>query len=164
MVGGTEQDGRRAELLARVGEAEDALHAVVVRWLGPVVVPADLTLRQVQVLALVRSTPDLTGQDLARLLDVTTPTTSGIVDRIVSRGWMGRRPDPADRRRTLLRVTAAGEEVLDALEGPPRQARARLLDGLEVEELEDLARLVGRLLDLARGPGAPGGGQGPAGA
>lgn len=159
-MGGTEPDERRARLVARVADAEDELHALVVRCLGPVVVPADLTLRQVQVLALVRSTPDLTGQDLARLLDVTTPTTSGIVERIVSRGWLERRPDPEDRRRTLLRVTAEGEEVLDALEGPPRQARARLLDGLQVEELEDLARLVGRLLDLAREPGAGRGAEG----
>ncbi len=157
---GTEPDERRAGLVARVADAEDELHALVVRCLGPVVVPADLTLRQVQVLALVRSNPDLTGQDLARLLDVTTPTTSGIVERIVSRGWLERRPDPEDRRRTLLRVTAEGEEVLDALEGPPRQARARLLDGLQVEELEDLARLVGRLLDLAREPGAGRGAEG----
>lgn len=159
-MGGTEPDERRARLVARVADAEDELHALVVRCLGPVVVPADLTLRQVQVLALVRSNPDLTGQDLARLLDVTTPTTSGIVERIVSRGWLERRPDPEDRRRTLLRVTAEGEEVLDALEGPPRQARARLLDGLQVEELEDLARLVGRLLDLAREPGAGRGAEG----
>lgn len=159
-MGGTEPDERRARLVARVADAEDELHALVVRCLGPVVVPADLTLRQVQVLALVRSNPDLTGQDLARLLDVTTPTTSGIVERIVSRGWLERRPDPEDRRRTLLRVTAEGGEVLDALEGPPRQARARLLDGLQVEELEDLARLVGRLLDLAREPGAGRGAEG----
>lgn len=146
----TSQEGRRAELTARVVRAEDELHAVVVRWLDPVRVPADLTLRQVQVLALVRSTPGLTGQDLARVLDVTTPTMSGILERIVSRGWLDRRPDPADRRRHLLRVTAEGESVLAALEGPPRHARARLLDELDVDELEDLGRLVGRMLEAGR--------------
>lgn len=149
-MGRTERDHRREELTAHIVRSEEALHAAVVRWLDPVRVPADLTLRQVQVLALVRATPGLTGQDLARLLDVTTPTTSGIVERIVSRGWLDRRPDPADRRRQLLTVTEEGLAVLAALEGPPRGARARLLEGLDVEELEDLARLVGRMLEVGR--------------
>lgn len=82
------------------------------------------------------------------------------MERIVSRGWLERRADPEDRRRVLLRVTEEGEQVLHALEGPPRQARARLLDGLEVDELEDLARLVARLLDVARDPGAGQGAEG----
>lgn len=146
----TREHDRREELTARIGRCEEELHAVVVRWLDPVRVPADLTLRQVQVLALVRATPDLTGQDLARVLDVTTPTTSGIVERIASRGWLERRPDPADRRRSLLRVTPEGEAVLAALEDPPRRARARLLEGLDVEELDDLARLVDRMLEVGR--------------
>lgn len=146
----TPPEDRRAELTARIVRSEDALHAVVVRWLDPVRVPADLTLRQVQVLVLVRATPDLTGQDLARVLDVTTPTMSGIVERIVTRGWLDRRPDPADRRRLLLRVTEAGETVLAALEGPTREARARLLEGLDADELDDLARLLGRMLEVGR--------------
>ena len=149
MTGTTEHD-RREQLTARIARSEEELHAVVVRWLDPVRVPADLTLRQVQVLALVRATPDLTGQELARVLDVTTPTTSGIVDRIASRGWLERREDPTDRRRSLLRVTPEGEAVLTALEDPPRRARARLLEGLAVEELDDLARLVDRMLEVGR--------------
>lgn len=156
----TQPQDRRAELTARIVRSEDALHAVVVRWLDPVRVPADLTLRQVQVLSLVRATPDLTGQDLARVLDVTTPTMSGIVERIVTRGWLDRRPDPGDRRRLLLRVTGAGETVLAALEGPTREARSRLLEGLDVDELDDLARLLGRMLEVGRriadGPGSGG--------
>ncbi|GAA1185820.1 hypothetical protein GCM10009584_29830 [Ornithinimicrobium humiphilum] len=149
-MSGTGEAGRRAELTACVVGAEEELHRLVVHWLDPVPMPADLTLRQVQVLALVRATPDLTAQDLAGVLDVTTPTVSGILERIVSRGWLERRPDPDDRRRQLLRVTQEGEDVLAALEDPPRRARARLLDGLELDELEDLGRLVGRMLEVAR--------------
>jgi DNA-binding MarR family transcriptional regulator len=146
----TSRDDRRADLTQRIVRAEEELHAVVVRWLEPVQMPADLTLRQVQVLALVRAAPDATGQELARVLDVSTPTMSGILERIVTRGWLDRRPDPSDRRRHLLQVTGEGEAVLAALEGPPRKARARLLEELEVDELDDLGRLVGRMLEAGR--------------
>jgi DNA-binding MarR family transcriptional regulator len=51
--------------------------------------------------------------ELARLLDVSTAASTGIVDRLVDRGHAERYPHAADRRRTEVRVTASGrEEVL----------------------------------------------------
>lgn len=142
------QDSRHCRL-AQIAEAEAQLHATAMRWLDPLPVPADLTLRQVQVLALLRANADLTGQELAALLRVSTPTTSGIIDRIAAKGWLDRQPDPADRRRVLMRITAAGEEVLMGLEGPTMRARAMVLDRLGDDELADLARLMERMRDVA---------------
>jgi DNA-binding MarR family transcriptional regulator len=54
--------------------------------------------------------------ELARLLDVTTAASTGIVDRLVQRGHVERRPHELDRRRTQVEVTASGrEEVLAQL-------------------------------------------------
>ncbi len=54
--------------------------------------------------------------ELARILDVSTAASTGIVDRLVDRGHAERHPHAADRRRTEVRVTAAGrEEVLAQL-------------------------------------------------
>ncbi len=51
--------------------------------------------------------------ELARLLDVTTAAATGLVDRLVGRGHVERRPHPQDRRRTSVEVTRSGrEEVL----------------------------------------------------
>lgn len=142
-----EQD--RAALCAQFVEAEVGLHAAAMRMVPSIPVPADLTLRQLQVLASLRSAPDSTGQALAELLGVTTPTVSGIVDRVASKGWVERRQDDADRRRVLLRLTAAGEEILTTLDSPVQEIKARILDELEDQEVADLARLVGRMRDVA---------------
>lgn len=51
--------------------------------------------------------------ELARMLDVSTAASTGIVDRLVERGHVMRHPYAGDRRRTEVRVTASGrEEVL----------------------------------------------------
>lgn len=144
-------DGRtsRHRRLEQIAEAETQLHATAMRWLDPLPVPADLTLRQVQVLALLRANPDLAGQELATLLGVSTPTTSGIIDRIAAKGWLDRQPDPGDRRRVLMRITPEGEDVLMGLEGPTMRARAMVLDRLADDELADLARLMERMRDVA---------------
>ena len=139
----------RGALLGRSSASEARLHAVAMRWLDPQPVPAELTLRQVQVLVLVRANPDLSGQALAEHLGVSTPTTSGIVERVVARGWLVREQDPADRRRLLLRISPEGEAVLAALEGPVLQAKAQVLDRLSDVELADLARITERMQDVA---------------
>jgi DNA-binding MarR family transcriptional regulator len=54
--------------------------------------------------------------ELARHLGVSSAAASGIVDRLVSRGHVERRPDERDRRRTRVVLTDSGRaEVLGHL-------------------------------------------------
>jgi DNA-binding MarR family transcriptional regulator len=46
--------------------------------------------------------------EVARRLEVSTAAATGIVDRLVSRGHVERRPHAADRRRTELVLTDSG--------------------------------------------------------
>lgn len=140
----------RDELCADIAAAEAELHAAAMRLVPSLPIPTDLTIRQLQVLAHLRWTPDTTAQQLAEALGVSTPTMSGIVDRVSTKGWVERRSDPEDRRRLLLRLTPSAERVLAELETPARRARAMLLEGLDDHELADLARVYGRLREVAR--------------
>lgn len=65
--------------------------------------------------------------ELARLLNVTTAASTGIVDRLASHGHVTRAPHELDRRRTQVLVTPSGrEEVLQRL--LPMFRRLRELD------------------------------------
>lgn len=46
--------------------------------------------------------------DLAKLLGVTSAASSGVVDRLCSRGHAERRPHPGDGRRTEVVITDSG--------------------------------------------------------
>ena len=46
--------------------------------------------------------------EVARRLEVSTAAATGIVDKLVSRGHVERRPHQADRRRTELHITDSG--------------------------------------------------------
>jgi len=50
--------------------------------------------------------------DIASELKITTGGTSKLVDRIEASGYCRRLPNPADRRSSLLELTAAGRSVL----------------------------------------------------
>ena len=69
--------------------------------------------------------------ELADHLGVTSAAASGIVDRLVSRGHVERRPHAADRRRTQVVLTDSGrQEVLGHLStsrpGPCRTGWVRV--------------------------------------
>ena len=53
--------------------------------------------------------------DLSDHLHIAPRSTTEVVDALESRGLVERRPDPGDRRATLVEVTGHGTSVLDAI-------------------------------------------------
>jgi DNA-binding MarR family transcriptional regulator len=81
---------------------------------------------------------------LAEAVGVDAPYATLIVDSLEERGLVERQPDPADRRRKLVTLTAAGTKAIEKLmrierEPPPGFAR---LSSAELETLEGLLRRV----------------------
>jgi len=84
--------------------------------------------------------------ELSRRLGVTSAASSGVVDRLVSRGLARRRPHPDDGRRTRVEVTEAGRREVEALMRPVVARLAETDDRFSDEErvvvrryLEDVA-------------------------
>jgi long-chain acyl-CoA synthetase len=75
--------------------------------------PLDLSLPQYRVLALLGE-GSTASSVLARRLAVSPPTVTAVVDGLVGRGLVERRPDPEDRRRLTLLLTRDGAKVLAA--------------------------------------------------
>jgi len=62
--------------------------------------------------------------ELARHVNLSHPTLTGILDRLEKRGLVTRVPTESDRRRVSVRVTPRGREVLSSAP-PPLQERFR---------------------------------------
>jgi DNA-binding MarR family transcriptional regulator len=56
--------------------------------------------------------------ELARDLSLTSSAATALVDRLERHGAAERTPHPSDRRRTLIRLTARGEELATAGQQP----------------------------------------------
>lgn len=84
----------------------------------------DLPMMQAYLLGTIDENPGAGVAELARLQNVRGPTISGQIKALEEAGLVERgAPDPADRRRTGLQVTAAGRAHL-------RRLRAQRLDWL----------------------------------
>ncbi|WP_328615645.1 MarR family winged helix-turn-helix transcriptional regulator [Amycolatopsis sp. NBC_00355] len=88
----------------------------------------------------VRDHPDARVADLASAFAIGVGTTSKIVDRLEKQGWLERRPNPANRRSSLLMLTPAGETVVSRAEPAWRAAIQEILGGaVTADELTALS-------------------------
>jgi len=68
------------------------------------------------------------------------------LDRLEAAGLIERRPDPSDRRGTLVSLTRKGMQVCDEAQLDHLANEERLLDGLSATEREQLTQLLRKLL------------------
>ena len=87
-------------------------------------------------------------RDLAALERISAAAMSGHVDRLERAGLVHRTPNPADRRRHGLSVTAEGERVLRSVKSRRTAWLAARLERLSPDELDALDRAVEPLLAL----------------
>jgi MarR family transcriptional regulator, multiple antibiotic resistance protein MarR len=105
-----------------------------------------------ELLRYVRDHPDARVADLATAFAIGVGTTSKIVDRLEKEGWLERRPNPANRRSSLLALTPAGESVVSQAEPAWQAAIHEILGGtVTSDELTTLSLVLDALRsDLER--------------
>ncbi|WP_222871509.1 MarR family winged helix-turn-helix transcriptional regulator [Nonomuraea sp. PA05] len=74
------------------------------------------------------------------------------VNELAGRGLVERSPDPDDRRRNVITVTAAGVRQLEELDGLLAGAQDALLASLTAGEREQLVGLLTRVIDHHTAP------------
>jgi DNA-binding MarR family transcriptional regulator len=83
--------------------------------------------------------------ELARLWQVTPAVITGIIDRLERRGLVRREPDPEDRRRLQLALTAAGQAANDAVERTLTAELAAQLANVSDAQRDELRRSLALL-------------------
>jgi DNA-binding MarR family transcriptional regulator len=84
---------------------------------------------------------------LAREVLSQQPTVTKLVQRLEANAWVRLMNDPADQRRTLVQITAAGQRKIGPLLSQSRAHEARALKGMNSDEI---ARLKAQLRSLAQ--------------
>jgi len=116
------------------------------------VAPWDITPGQARALAML-SHKELGHQesvrlsDLAEKLRIAARSTTEVVDGLQERALVERRPDPTDRRATLIVLTEEGDKVAEAIR-QARHAEAEAFFGrLSADDRAHLARILAQLRD-----------------
>jgi len=106
--------------------------------------PHGLTLPQWVVLSALWQRDGLPVSEIAAYTGNAGPATSRILDRMVDKDLVARRPDPSDRRAQRVVLRTRGE-ALRPLDRFHEEITAALLDGIDAAEAETLFRLLDRV-------------------
>jgi MarR family transcriptional regulator, organic hydroperoxide resistance regulator len=83
--------------------------------------------------------------EIATELAITTGGASKLIDRIEARGLCRRRPNPDDRRSSLLELTPAGRKLLIKAAGTFDDELERRLGTVPVRTIDQMATTIFRL-------------------
>jgi MarR family transcriptional regulator, 2-MHQ and catechol-resistance regulon repressor len=92
------------QALVRCYQAFEAYSGAHIRTLG-------LTPPQFDVIATLGNTTGMTATELGEKTLITKGTLTGVVDRLIDRGWVERAAHGSDRRCQIIRLTATGESL-----------------------------------------------------
>jgi MarR family transcriptional regulator, multiple antibiotic resistance protein MarR len=84
---------------------------------------------QFEFLRYLRDHPECRVADLATEFAIGIGATSKGIDRLENHGWVARRPNPSDRRSSLLALTDSGTRLIDAAESTFIERTTELIAG-----------------------------------
>jgi DNA-binding MarR family transcriptional regulator len=109
--------------------------------------PWDISPSQLRALRVLTRHGEMRLTELSGHLHIAPRSTTEVVDALQARGLVQRRPDPGDRRATLVKVTDHGADVLDAIRLARGTEAERAFDRLSQTDRADLARILRKLRD-----------------
>lgn len=107
--------------------------------------PWDITPSQLRALRVLMRHGVMRLSELSGYLHIAARSTTEVVDALEGRGLVRRRPDPGDRRATLVEVTEHGASVLDAIRVAQGAQAERAFDRLSQTDRARLARILRKL-------------------
>ncbi|MYR30129.1 DNA-binding transcriptional regulator, MarR family [Streptomyces sp. LcepLS] len=105
-----------------------------------------MRIRDFFVLAALAGGPELSQQDLSRLLNLDPTTVVTVIDEMERNGHVERRRNPADRRRYNLFLTATGREALATADRVATEVESAFFGGLSADERAALRTTLGVLM------------------
>lgn len=96
-------------------------------------------------LSAVRDLGPVAQADLGRAIALDPKDLVGVLNDLQGAGLVVRRPDPADRRKNAVSLTAEGGRLLDRCETAAREANDTLLAPLSAAERAQFLTLLARI-------------------
>jgi DNA-binding MarR family transcriptional regulator len=84
-------------------------------------------------------------KDLAKRMQMTVPAASLMVDSMVSKGFMERNTNPADRRAICIKLTEKGMKLFNEVYAHFHEEIDRRAKALTADEMQTLAGVVEKL-------------------
>ena len=104
-----------------------------------------ISMAQLHIMYTVQRNGEMTMTRLADVLNVSLSSATGLIDRLEERGYIERDRVPIDRRVVVIRVTPAGEQMLDEADALSDELLRSVLGRLPASQLRGVANAISAL-------------------
>jgi DNA-binding MarR family transcriptional regulator len=108
----------------------------------------EITSVQFAALFAIQANPDVDATRLSHLVAFDRSTLGDVLERMEGKGWIVRSATPSDRRVKLVRMTAAGEALLERVLPAVRRVQERLLAPLAPGDRATMVRLLAQIAQV----------------
>lgn len=104
-----------------------------------------VSMAQLHIMFTLQRSGEMTMSHLADVLNVSLSNATGLIDRLEERGYIARERVSTDRRVVLVRVTPAGEQMLDEVDALSDALLRSVLGRIPAPQLKVVARAIAAL-------------------
>ena len=97
-----------------------------------------ITVDQWLIIKVLLEHPGISQQEIAEKVFKDNASVTRIIELLVKSKYLDRKVNPKDRRTSILKVTAAGEEIINKVQNLVLENRKIAQAGITIEELENL--------------------------
>ncbi len=109
---------------------------------------AELSVPQLHMLMTIRKGKDVHVSELADLLGVSPPSVSAMVDRLVEKGIILREHSKKDRRKVMVRVSAAAEKDFAEFDRNAMESFVELIEKIGPETTNSWCSVLEKVKDV----------------
>lgn len=104
-----------------------------------------VSMAQLHIMFTLQRGGEMTMSHLADVLNVSLSNATGLIDRLEERGFIARERVATDRRIVVVRVTRAGEQMLDEVDALSDALLRSVLDRLPASQLKVVGHAISAL-------------------
>ena len=102
----------------------------------------DITTHQFGILITVLKKENLTQRDIVKYTNSDEPSTTRVISRLETKGFIVRVTDEFDKRKRLVSLTQEGKKLLEKMLPYAKEENKKLVDSLTSEEQETFLNLL----------------------
>jgi DNA-binding MarR family transcriptional regulator len=106
-----------------------------------------VSMAQLHIMFTLQRSGEMTMTQLADVLNVSLSNATGLIDRLEERGYITRERVATDRRVVLVRVTPAGDQMLEEVDALSEALLRSVLERIPVSQLKVVGHAISALRD-----------------
>jgi DNA-binding MarR family transcriptional regulator len=141
-------NNRKEQLIDEILSLADRLFRHLLPTVPQNLLTLDVTMPQMKIMLMLYIHGPVRMSDIAGGLEVTLPTSTSLVDRLVDKGFVVRENQPDDRRVVLCRLSESGQKAIAGIWESTRTNSKELLEAVDTSKLEMFVEVLEAMMKI----------------